>query len=201
MREVLPCSSSGALTILRAVRRGDGLVAEADAEDRQPGRRSARSGRDADAGVLAVGPARARGRCRRAPSPRRRRRSARRCGDRHVGAELAEVLVQVVGELVVVVDQQQAAHVAGTSWSDPPLSWRGRGLGAPGRIRASGASARRARRRGRRCSSAAALFSVSSYSKAGSESATMPPPAWTWTTPSLTSAVRSAMAVSARRPS
>ena len=63
-------------------------------------------------------------------------------------------------------------------------AWRGR-VG-----RAARSAARTPRRR------AAALFKVSSYSKAGSESATMPPPAWTWTVPSLTSAVRRAMAVS-----
>jgi hypothetical protein len=40
------------------------------------------------------------------------------------------------------------------------------------------------------------LLMVSSHSRAGTESATIPPPAWTCNVPSLMMAVRIAMAVS-----
>src|SRR6478735_3614059 len=69
----------------------------------------------------------------------------------------------------------------------------GRGYGRHGRWSPSGrrpAAAATARR------AAAALLTVSSYSRCGTESATIPAPAWTCARPSLMSAVRMAMAMS-----
>src|ERR1044071_6950672 len=86
----------------------------------------------------------------------------------HLRAELAQVLREVVGERVVVVDQRD--HAASTSFS----------------LEASSAA----------LSSARALCWVSSHSERGSESATMPAAAWAWSFPSLTTAVRIAMATS-----
>src|SRR2546428_590636 len=90
----------------------------------------------------------------------------------HLGAERPEGLGQVVGERVVVIDQQHLRH----GRASPP----------------STSSIAR--------SSARALARVSNSSAAGSESATMPAPAWIRHTPSAITAVRIAMQVS-RRPS
>src|SRR5512133_2904466 len=87
----------------------------------------------------------------------------------HLVAEFAEILHQVVGEGIVVVDHQQ--HDQSSSLVSRP---------------AAAISAAR--------STARALFRVSCHSDAGSESATMPAPACMCSTPSLISAVRSAIA-------
>src|SRR5262249_27896548 len=71
--------------------------------------------------------------------------------DRDLGAELAEVLREVVGERVVVVDQQEL-H---------------------GAVRSAVRAIATAR------STARALLTVSWYSVSGTESATSPAPAWT----------------------
>ena len=91
---------------LAAERRADRLVAEADAEDRQ----LAGEGLDRGDAHARLG---RRARARR--QDQRRRRQGSDAGDvdlvvaehLHVGAELAEVLHQVEGEAVVVVDHQQ----------------------------------------------------------------------------------------------
>src|SRR5688572_7727963 len=82
----------------------------------------------------------------------------------HLGAQLAQVLHEVVGKRVVVVDH---------------------GDHAPSPEAASAA-----------ISSARALWCVSCHSAAGSESATTPAAACTCSLPSLTTAVRMAMATS-----
>src|SRR6266851_8566491 len=104
--------------------------------------------------------------------------------DRYVGAQLAQVLVQVVGKAVVVIDQQHArrAHATTSSFTAD---------GARPSMRSASATAD---------NTALALLSVSWYSVGGSESATMPAPAWIWATPSLRTRVRIVMAVS-RSPS
>src|SRR5919112_4147357 len=85
-----------------------------------------------------------------------------------VGPELAEVLDEVVGERVVVVDYEHARH-AQSLWSHAS---RMASMTAP------------------------AFASVSRTSYAGSESATMPPPAWRCTRPSFTTAERMKMQLS-----
>src|SRR5947209_16660587 len=87
--------------------------------------------------------------------------------DLDLGAELAEILHEVVGEAVVVVDDQ---HPHAQS------SWRS----------ASSIAAMTARD----------LASDSWNSYSGRASATVPPPAWTCATPSLTTTVRMWMHVS-----
>ena len=87
----------------------------------------------------------------------------------HRLAQLAEILHQVVGERVVIVDHEQ--HDQSSSLLSRPA--------------AAISAARRTAR---------ALFSVSCHSEAGSESATMPAPACMCRTPSLIRAVRSAIA-------
>src|SRR5712692_9418732 len=86
--------------------------------------------------------------------------------NRDLGAELAQVLHQVVGERIVVVEH----HDHRTSFAPP------------------GAQSAAALR------SASALCCVSCHSERGSESATMPAAACTCSRPSLTTAVRIAMA-------
>src|SRR5690606_17406686 len=88
----------------------------------------------------------------------------------HVGIQLTEVLHHVVGKRIVVVDHQN--HGAAS-----PLASAGSTISAARKI-------------------ALALFMVSFHSRAGTESATMPPPAWTCSLPSLITAVRMAIAVS-----
>ena len=95
--------------------------------------------------------------------------------DLHLGPQLAEVLDQVVGEAVVVVDHDDP-------WHRRPYQ------------SLSAAATSMARK------SAAALFWVSSYSAAGTESATIPAPACTWAIPSWQTTVRIVMQVS-RLPS
>src|SRR5829696_6938629 len=107
--------------------------------------------------------------------------------DGDAGAELAQELVQVVGEAVVVVDQQNVrAHATTSSFGCG--DWTGLDVDS---MRSASPTA---------ASTAWALFSVSWYSVAGSESATTPPPAWMWATPSFNTSVRMVMAVS-RSPS
>src|SRR5687767_10679588 len=136
-------------------------MAEADAEDRHR-RTEALDGGNRDAGVLGTA------RAGRNHDPRRRQRRDLVQRDlvvaahRHLGAELAQVLGEVEGERIVVVDQED-------------------------HHRSSRCASSRARK------SACALLRVSSYSVAGTESATMPAPAWTWATPSRSTSVRMAM--------
>src|ERR1019366_3793375 len=87
----------------------------------------------------------------------------------HLLAQFAEILHQVVGEGIVIIDHEQ--HDQSSSLLSRP---------------AAAISAAR--------STARALFSVSCHSDAGSESATMPAPACMCSTRSLISAVRSAIA-------
>src|SRR5690606_20735943 len=88
----------------------------------------------------------------------------------HIRTQLPQVLHHVVGEGIVVVDHQD--H------------------GATSPTRSPGSTIAAARKM------ALALFMVSFHSRAGTLSATIPPPAWTWSLPSLITAVRMAMAVS-----
>src|ERR1700726_3044233 len=85
----------------------------------------------------------------------------------HVGAQLAQVLDEVVGERVIVVDDEDSHVQSGCSQA--------------------GAIALMA---------ALDLAPDSSYSYSGFASATVPPPACTWATPSLTTTVRMWIAVS-----
>src|SRR4029077_14507404 len=80
----------------------------------------------------------------------------------HVAAQLAQVLRQVVGKRIVVVEEQD--HDC---------------------VRLCAASSARCK--------ALDLFTDSSYSPSGVESATIPPPACTWATPFLMTMVRRAM--------
>src|SRR5665811_1652856 len=89
-----------------------------------------------------------------------------------LGAELAQVLHQVVGERVVVVDHEDPGR------RDDRLARGWVEVDGHGHCENSSWASSMARR------SAAALFCVSSYSRAGSLSATMPAPACTWATPS-----------------
>ena len=102
--------------------------------------------------------------------------------------EIAEVLHEVVGERVVVVDHEHARR------RDDGRA-RGR-VEVDGRGHRENSSWASSMARSR----AAALFWVSSYSLDGSLSATMPAPACTWATPSLTMTVRMQMQVSRSPP-
>ena len=132
--------------------RRDALVPEADAQHRQTFG-EAPDGCDGDAGL------RRRARTRRYDQVGGVRRldlverDGVVAGHGRGGAEPLEELHQVVGERVVVVDDEHVAHGSAL----PNCSW-------------ASSTAR---------SNAAALFSVSSYSRAGSESATIPAPACT----------------------
>ena len=121
---------------------GEGLVAQAHPED---GHRGAADELDADAGL--VRRARAGGDHDALGPERQRVLDAHRvvADHLHLGTQLAEVLIQVEGERVVVVDEEDHAR--------PPAS-----------LSAS--------------KSAWALASVSRSSAPGSESATIPAPAW-----------------------
>jgi len=88
--------------------------------------------------------------------------------DAHLGSGRRDVVDQVVGERVVVVDQQNRHYLASA-----------RSIAA---------------------SSAASLFRHSWCSAAGSESTTMPPPAWRYARPFRRSTVRMAMQVSSATP-
>src|SRR5262249_60367592 len=90
----------------------------------------------------------------------------------HLGPELAQVLHEVVGEAVVVVDEDDARH----------------------RYQPSVAATSMARKH------AWALLRVSSYSRAATESATPPAPACTWATPSRHTIVRMMMQESRSPP-
>src|SRR5512133_1008666 len=135
--------------------------------------------------------------------------------DDHLGAELAEQVREVVGERVVVVDQQDHPRAslpspspasAGRSPASPPTD-PADGTGPSGAVlfrtvpsgpappaapeeteRASASSSAR--------SSAASFRRHSSCSALGEESATIPAPAWGYATPSLSSIVGIAMQVS-----
>src|SRR6185369_8572977 len=82
--------------------------------------------------------------------------------DLRIGSELAEVLHEVVGERIEVVDDQQHTYAPASAMAMAFCSARD-------------------------------LFSVSSYSLLGCESATMPAPACTLATPSRNSIVRIAI--------
>ena len=90
---------------------------------------------------------------------------------RHLRPQLAEVLDEVVGEGVVVVEDEDP-HAHSGCWQASEIA----------RI------------------AAWALATDSSYSNAGWASATVPPPACTWATPSLTTTVRMWIAVSRSPP-
>src|SRR5205085_8572893 len=137
------------------------LVAETHAERRDPGLRHALDGLERDArNIRRAGagrddaPLKAAGEqlidCRAIVAHRV-----------HVGPQLSEVLHEVVGERVVVVDDEDR-HVQ------------------------SGCSQARAMAR----IAAFDFATASSCSYSGLASATVPPPAWTWATPSLTTTVR-----------
>ena len=132
----------------------DGLVAQADAQDRDLARRSVLiTSRLMPASFGVHGPGEITmcdGRQRRD----RRRRRSRRCARRARPPQLAQVLDQVVGERVVVVDHEQ--HQCSLRSADV---------------------ARRAISTA--LSTARALLTHSSYSAAGTLSATMPAPACT----------------------
>ena len=109
-RLVLPCTGSRPRTTRAAERLADRLVAQADAEDRHaPGQPADRLHRDAGL----VGGLRARAR-----SPGGSGRSASTpatsigvvAAHLHLGAQLPEVLDEVVGEAVVVVDHDDPWH-------------------------------------------------------------------------------------------
>src|SRR5262249_55476424 len=133
-----------------AERRADALMAEAHAQERQP-RPKAADHLDRDASVLRIA------RTRRDDDLSRSNVLDLVQGDLVIppdddlGAELRQVLVEVVRKAVVVVDQEQ--H----------------------QITPTGESSRSARSIA--FMTARALFNVSWCSRSGSESATMPPPA------------------------
>src|SRR4051794_1046847 len=143
---------------LAAERLAEGLVAQADSEHRHTALGKRADCLDRDAGFV-----------RRAGSGRDDHAAGLALEHSflvvshhvHVRSELTQVLDEVVGERVVVVDHE---HVH----AQPPCAH-------------ASAIARR---------TAAAFASVSSPSYWGSESATSPAPAWTCTRPSLTSAER-----------
>ena len=149
---------------LAAQRRADRLVAQADAEQRQLAGEVA-DGLDADARLG-----------RRAGAGRQHQMVGPQVGDAlhrdlviaehaHVLAEFTEVLHQVVGEAVVVVDHQQHDQNPSSTSSAARISAR-------------------------------ALCSVSLHSISGTESATTPAAACTYSVWSLTMPVRMAMATS-----
>ena len=140
---------------LAAEDRDDRLVAEADAEHRHRARRRRATAASEIAGLLGpAGPGRDHevGRARARAASSIPISSFRRTT--HLRPELGEQVRQVVGERVVVVDQEQL-----------------HGYARLGRGRS-------------RASSAASLRRHSSCSARGSLSATMPAPAWRWATPS-----------------
>src|SRR5689334_11893212 len=112
----------------------------------------------------------------------------------NMGPKPAQVMEQVEGEAVVIVDQDD--HVF------PPIQGlKTHDTGGQGARTGVGYCPRLAALAKRRASSAArnrafALLMHSCCSKSGTLSATMPAPAWTNIFPSFTSAVRNAMQVS-----
>src|SRR5262245_49012511 len=143
----------------------DALVPEADAEHRDAALREGADRGDGDAGVGR--PARARRDDERVGRAREQLGHGRDvvADDLDVRAELAQVLDEVVREGVVVIDHQQPRHQSTPSRARS-MAWI----------------------------SARALFSHSRYSRRGSESATMPAPACTETSPRFTSMVRMVIA-------
>ena len=102
--------------------------------------------------------------------------------DLDVRAELGEVLVEVERERVVVVEQQDAQARAGALVAGPDV---GRSLARRGHARAPSVSTAADSASASAASTAPALAATSADSRAGTESATMPAPAWTWATPSI----------------
>src|SRR6266550_2131506 len=147
------------------------LESEADAQRRDAALGSLAHQRGRAAGRL--GPARPRRDDEAVGARVERRRERRIVGAQHhdLGAERTERLREVVGERVVVVDEQHAC--------------RHRTISAP----STSSIARR---------SARAFALVSSSSADGSESTTIPAPAWMRHTPSAMTAVRMPMHVSMR---
>src|SRR5690606_33663467 len=96
----------------------------------------------------------------------------------HLGTQLLQVLHDVVGKAVVIVDHQHPHH-----WAPPCCTPRA------GRV-----SPRRAMLTA--VNTARPLFMVSFHSSRGTESATTPAPTWIYSRPSRITAVRIAIAVS-----
>src|SRR5579864_396020 len=166
--------------------RADALMPQADAEDRDASRQRFDK-RRADAGL------RGRARARRDDDRFRRQRAHVVHRDGVVAADVrnlaqfAQILHEVVGERVVVVDHQDHRDLsrygpARRAALMPAAAYNPRRAISSARIRTL------------------ALLTVSSYSAAGSESATIPPPAWTYATPSRSVTVRIAMHVSSAPP-
>src|SRR3954454_14621554 len=146
------------------------LVAEADAERLHAGLREAAHHLDADPGL--VGRARARRDDHAVVALVEQLVHGRRvvAHDLQIRPELAQILDEVVGERVVVVDHQHAyGHACLTASSIA-------------------------------CTTPRALARDSSYSYSGLASATVPPPAWMCAMPSLTTTVRMQMHVSSSPP-
>ena len=118
---------------------------------------------------------------------RARQRGIVRAKDADVGAQRTKRLRQVVGEGVVVIDDQNATTRTRTSARLARRPSRAHVTAPPSTSSIARSSAR-------------ALARVSASSAAGFESATMPAPAWMRQTPSAMTAVRIVIAVS-RRPS
>src|SRR4051812_13721851 len=150
------------------------LVAEADAEDRRPG---FAEGLDRRAGDTGLGRRAGAGRDDQPVRLARQQLCDRRlvvAHDFHLRPQLAQVLDEVVGEGVVVVDHQHAHPNHAQSGCSQATS-----------------TAR---------NTALALLTDSFHSYSGFASATVPPPACTCSCPSLTTTVRMWIAVS-RSPS
>src|SRR5215212_8666872 len=157
---------------LAAERLGERLVAEADPQRRHPGLGEAPHRLDRDARL--VGCARARRDDHAVPLALEQLADGRRvvAHGLDLRPQLTQVLDEVVGEGVVVVDHEDARH-------------------GHSRCLAASSIARTTPR---------ALARDSSYSYSGLASATVPPPAWTWAVPSLTTTVRMQMQVSSSPP-
>ncbi len=178
------------------------LQAEADAEQRNVSR-GLRDHLQADAGLVRRAGTGRQHDAIRPPRDQCVRRDLVIAHDRHLRPELAELVVEVPGEAVVVIDERDVGHANGL----------------PRRLRASvnlsdGRAGRRQARRmdaahcprfaelaNRTASSAArnsafALLMHSCCSDCGSLSWTMPAPAWTCMRPFRTIAVRRTMQVS-----
>ena len=113
--------------------------------------------------------------------------------DLDLRAQHQQVLVQVVGERVVVVDEHDAPPDPGHGH----LAARDLDHGAHASVPSPAAAAIVASAWASAVSTAPALAATSADSRAGTESATMPAPAWTNAVPSRSTTLRMVMAISA----
>src|SRR5262245_39686588 len=118
--------------------------------------------------------------------------------DDHVRPQPSQIVEEVEGEAVIVVDQDNHVPPLCQGFTVPPQGGQAVGFCAGYWPRLAALAKRRASSAAR--NKAFALLMHSCCSKSGSLSATMPAPAWTYMVPSLIRAVRKTMHVSISPP-